>query len=195
MLFRSTEDLNSEQGRFEFGFDEEELDDLSFLQMKRLSGDDASCLNINQVTSPAILGVPTSEFIDKGSFSFASVIKSNSHENPWSLLDQEPGNNTIYGIADQTVIEWSFKMRPGDTLKYVAENGQPLNIVLCAGLQSSIFQGHLLIGENNFEKWFPSVAGSSVFLIDGDTEMRDIYAAAFVDRQIGRASCRERLYI
>jgi len=73
-------------------------------------------------------------------------------------------------------------MKAGDTLKYVAENGQPLNIILCGGLKSSVFQGYLLIGEENFKKWFPSVAGGSVFLIDGDKEKSDLYRETFIDR-------------
>lgn len=175
-------DLNSSEGRYEFGFDDEEFNDLTFAQLKRLSGDDASCLNINHVTSPAILGVPVATFIDRGSFSFASVLKGSNVTNPWELLNREVDENTIYGIADQSVLEWSFKMKPGDTLKYVAESGQELNVILCAGLKSSLFQGHLLIGEEHFNKWFPSVSGSSVFLIDGDEEKAENYSEAFINR-------------
>lgn len=176
-----TEDLNSDRGRFEMGFDYGEMEDIHFAQMKKMSGDNASCLNINQVTSPAILGIPVSEFTDRGSFSFASQIKGWQGENPWTILEEKPGENTIYGIADQTVLEWSFRMKAGDTIKYAAENGQILNIVIGAGLNSSVFQGYLLIGKDNFEKWFPSVDGSSVFLIDGDKGKPDIYRQGFID--------------
>ncbi len=176
-----TEDLNSDEGRYNMGFDYGELEDMRLAQMKKLSGDNASCLNINHVTSPAILGVPVDEFIEQGSFSFASGIKERKDDNPWAMLEEKPGENTIYGIADQTVLEWSFKMKAGDTLKYTAENGQVLNIVICAGLTSSLFQGYLLIGEDNFGKWFPSVDGSSVFLIDGDKEKSTIYSQGFID--------------
>ena len=176
-----TEDLNSDAGRFDMGFDYGDMADMQLAQMKKLSGDDASCLNINHVTSPAILGIPVNDFIERESFSFASEIKGWKGTNPWSMLEEEPGENTIYGIADQTVLEWSFKMKAGDTLKYAAENGQVLNIVIGAGLNSSLFQGYLLIGEDNFEKWFPSVDGSSVFLIDGDKGKSATYNQTFVD--------------
>jgi len=51
------EDLNLEAGRLEFGLDEPELEDLRFVQAGKLAGDDASCLNLNHVTSPPLLGL------------------------------------------------------------------------------------------------------------------------------------------
>ncbi len=178
-------DLNSKTGRAEFGFDEEDLRDITFVQAKKLRGDDASCLNITHVTAPPILGIDPEKFIEKGSFSFASSLKMYKDTNPWSLLNVTPGNNILYGIADQTVLEWGLKVKTGDTLKYVSENGQILDIVICAGLKSSVFQGHLLIGSRSFEKHFPSVAGNSVFLVDGNRELADLYRSTLSDRLSG----------
>ncbi len=178
-------DLNSKEGRAEFGFDEDELNDLTFIQAKKLSGDDASCLNITHVTAPPILGMDPDPFIEKGSFSFASALKMAKNINPWSLLNETPGDNIIYGIADQTVLQWGLKIKTGDTLKYVSENGQPLNIIICAGLKSSVFQGHLLVGKRSFEKHFPSVAGNSVFLVDGKRELADLYRDVLTERLSG----------
>ncbi|MCX6335273.1 MAG: ABC transporter permease [Bacteroidia bacterium] len=89
------------------------------------------------------------------------------------MLGIRSGENTIYAIADQTVLQWGLKKKPGDTIIIRAENGRPLNMIICAGLRSSVFQGHLIIHENDFSEYFPSVAGSSVFLIDGKHESAD----------------------
>jgi putative ABC transport system permease protein len=178
-------DLNSPQGRKEFGFDEAGLRDIKFIQGLRVSGDDASCLNINHVSAPTLLGIDPVELISRGSFSFASRLDKKSHSNPWILLNENPGFNTIYGIADQTVLEWSLKLRTGDTIKYRAENGQALNIVICAGLKSSVFQGYLIIGEANLRRFFPSVPGGSVFLIEGTPDLGDIYKDAINERLTG----------
>jgi putative ABC transport system permease protein len=178
-------DLNSDEGRREFGFDDDGIKEISFIQAKRLRGDDASCLNITHVTSPPILGLEPTPFITKGSFSFASKLKKEKGINPWSLLNENSGNNIIYGIADQTVLQWGLKVKPGDTLKYRAENGQPLNIVICAGLKSSVFQGYLLTGKENFDKYFPSVAGNSVFLVDGNRASSDLYRNTIEERLAG----------
>jgi len=175
-------DLNSKEGRSEFGFTEEDLDRMTFVQAGKLRGDDASCLNITHVTVPPIIGIDPDKFMEKGSFSFASSLKLPKNKNPWSLLNENPGDNIIYGIADQTVLEWGLQIKTGDTLKFVSENGQLLDIVICGGLKSSVFQGHLLIGRRSFEKHFPSVAGSSVFLVDGNREMTEFYKSTIEER-------------
>ncbi len=179
------ENLNSVEGRREFGLDETELKDIEFVQAKRLPGDDASCLNLNHVTAPSVLGIDPAAFIARGSFSFASRIKGSAAKNPWNLLDDAPGGNTIYGIADQTVLQWGLKVKTGDTLVYRAENGQPLNIVICAGLKSSVFQGYLIIGSRNFSRFFPSFSGSSIFLADGTPGLSDYYSGILSERLSG----------
>ncbi len=167
--------LNSPEGRKEFGLGEEDLKDLEIMQAGRVSGDDASCLNLNMVSSPPLLGVDASAFTERGSFSFASWLRKTGAVNPWELLEKNPGQNTIYGIADQTVLQWGLKKRTGDTLIFQAENGQPLYVIICAGLKSSVFQGYLLISNKNLSMYFPSVEGASVFLIDGKAEFSELY--------------------
>ena len=179
------DDLNLPSGKKEFGLNEPELKDLKFVQAGKVTGDDASCLNLNHVTSPPLLGVDPEQFVEKGSFSFATSLGMARGKNPWSLLDDEPGSNVIYGIADQTVMQWGLKIKAGDTLKYRSENGQLLNIVICAGLKSSVFQGYLIIGEKKLRNFFPSVAGSTVFLADGNPELSGYYREVLGERLSG----------
>ena len=115
-------------------------------------------------------------------FLFQKVIRLPHVSDPWEYLTLPPEKNTIYGIADQTVLEWGLKIKPGDTLVLRAENGQPLNIIIAAGLQSSVFQGNVLIGLDNFTKYYPSVSGSSVFLIDGNKSLTDLYQNTLNER-------------
>jgi putative ABC transport system permease protein len=174
-----TSDINTESGRKAAGFDESQFADMKILQAKRSAGDDASCMNLNHVTAPPLMGVDANIFIERGSFSFAGAIKSPDAANPWEYLDLTSENNVIYGIADQTVLDWGLKVKTGDTLILRQENGQPLKIIIAAGLETSVFQGHLLISSNNFSKYFPSVSGYSVFLIDGNSNMAETYKNAF----------------
>ncbi len=176
------ENLSSEKGIEEFDLDDPELNGIEIDQFRRVTGDDASCLNLNHVTAPPLLGIHPSVFIARGSFSFSSVIGNGHIDNPWPLLDKESGDNVIYGIADQTSLEWSLKLKTGDTLKARAENGQLLKIVICAGLKSSLFQGYMLIGDKNLDHFFPSTAGSSVFLIDGNPASSGFYMKTLNDR-------------
>jgi putative ABC transport system permease protein len=176
------DDLNSLSGRKSMGLDEDQLAEMRFVQMKKSSGNDASCLNLNHITAPPLLGIDPSDFIVRKSFSFSKVMRSGRFNDPWKYLNLPPDRNTIYGIADQTVLEWGLKLKTGDTLVIRAENGQPLNIILAAGLQSSVFQGNVLIGKENFTKYYPSVSGSSVALVDGNHALYELYKNTLTER-------------
>ncbi|HOU02645.1 MAG TPA: hypothetical protein PLL94_04975 [Bacteroidales bacterium] len=176
------EDLNLDKSRKDYGFESEEFREMSFVQCRRVSGDDASCLNLNHVTSPPILSVDPKYFIDKGSFSFVSSLTKGNNTVTWAMLDEKPGENAIYGIADQTVLKWGLKVNIGDTLKFRAENGQILNVIIAGGLKSSVFQGNIIIGSRNFSEFFPSVSGSSIFLIDGNKKYKDLYINTLQER-------------
>ena len=176
------EDLNTESGRKTLGLDSDQLSGMHFVQFKKTTGNDASCLNLNHVTAPPLLGIDPSDFITKQSFSFSKVLAKKNFKNPWQYLNLSPESNTIYGIADQTVLDWGLKLKPGDTLVLRSENGQPLNIIIAAGLQSSVFQGNVLIGKKNFIRYYSSVSGSTVLLVDGDRALTDLYKSTLNDR-------------
>jgi hypothetical protein len=176
------EDLSTSRGRSELGLTEENLSGMNIISIKRSSGNDASCLNLNHITAPPLLGIDPSDFITRESFSFAKSLSEENITNTWQYLNSNLGANTIYGIADQTVMDWGLKLSIGDTLILRAENGQPINIILAAGLRSSVFQGYVIIGKDNFIRYFPSVAGSSVLLVDGDPALRDLYKNSLNER-------------
>lgn len=175
-------DLNTESGRKTMGLDDNQLSEMHFVQIKKTSGNDASCLNLNHITAPPLLGIDPDDFIAKKSFSFSKILSSKEISNPWQFLNFKSQNNIIYGIADQTVLEWGLKLKTGDTLKLRAENGRPLNIIIAAGLQTSVFQGNVLIGKENFTKYYPSVSGSQVLLVDGNKALIDLYKNILNDR-------------
>ncbi len=169
------EDLNSRQGKREFGLDEDGFEKATFVQAFKSQGNDASCLNLNHITSPPLLGIDPSGFIRNGSFSFATGKGKNRQGNPWELLNSGTSGNTVYGIADQTVLQYGLKIKPGDTLSLRAETGEIVNVIIAAGLKSSIFQGYVLIGVDNFRKFFPSVSGSQIFLLSGERNLIEEY--------------------
>jgi len=176
------EDLKTESGKISLGLDE--LSGINFVQFKRSLGNDASCLNLNHITVPPILGVDPADFIEGRSFSFSKSLESKDKPNPWQYLKIPSENNTIYGIADQTVLDWGMKIKVGDTLIIRSENGSPLNIIIAAGLQSSVFQGNILIGMENFTKHYPTVPGTSVILIGGEKTQIDLYKSTLDERLV-----------
>jgi ABC-type lipoprotein release transport system permease subunit len=137
-----------------------------FVQMKILPGDDASCLNLNRVQNPPILGVPKGAFAER--FRFVSAASSVPAGIDWTILDQELPDGAIPAVADQTVIQWGLGLKTGDILKYKAENGDTVNIILVGGLANSIFQGNIMISESQFIRHWPSVSGTNIFLVSAD---------------------------
>jgi ABC-type antimicrobial peptide transport system permease subunit len=171
-------DLNSPEGKQKYGLsDEVSLQNITFLQILRLSGNDASCLNLNQVSQPAILGVPSSYLDRLHSFSFLKLEPSVNVKHPWLALNKPLAKGIIPGYADQTVIQWGLRKKVGDTLSYLDESGNPLKVLIVGGLDNSIFQGNILVSAELLRQYFPSVSGSTVMLVDGAFANRAIISA------------------
>jgi putative ABC transport system permease protein len=152
-------DLNARSVRSQYGIEE----DYYFVQFSKSEGDDASCLNLNRVTNPVILGTDPGQL--KGRFKFIATTSNINKADPWSSLNTDLGEGLVPAIADQTVIQWGLGLKIGDTLFYKNSSGDSLRLKLIGGLAPSIFQGNVIISESNFLKNFPSASGSSVFLI------------------------------
>lgn len=163
------QDLNSEEARNSLALIEEPVfEQTRFVQFHSRNGDDASCLNLNQVQQPQIFGVDEQIFDSLGAFSFATMLHDTEH--PWLELSKATHSNIIPAIADQTVIQWGLMKKVGDTLNYFNEAGKTLHLVLVAGLNASIFQGNVLISQDAFIRHFPSAAGSKYMLIDAPVD-------------------------
>lgn len=159
--------LNSPNGKAKFGFDtEESLKDVDFIQLHSLDGDDASCLNLNQVQKPRILGVKPEAFDSRHSFTFVGHLNGVNANNTWLELKNRYGDDIIPAFADQTVITWGLKKVLGDTLIYLNESGKKIKLLLVAALDNSIFQGNILIADSLFVQNFPSTSGSKIMLVD-----------------------------
>jgi ABC-type lipoprotein release transport system permease subunit len=168
---------------------------MHFVQMRKSEGDDASCLNLNRVVSPRILGIPTDEL--KGRFTFIKSTEDLSVDDPWTSLKEELPGGVVPAVLDQTVIQWGLGKKVGDTLVYLNETGQEMKLKIIGGLANSIFQGNVLIDDQLFLKHYPSNSGSHVFLVDADEngsqETRDELARAFRNEGVEIDVAAERL--
>ncbi len=153
--------LNQPEVKQEYGLSE----GYTFVQMRRATGDDASCLNLNRVLNPQVLGVDPSQL--KGRFSFVTRTGELDEADPWGSLEKALPGGLIPAIADETVIQWGLGMKVGDTLHYNNSNGGSMDLLLIGGTAPSIFQGNVLIANNRFLEQFPESSGSNVFLVDG----------------------------
>ncbi|MCK5135919.1 MAG: ABC transporter permease [Bacteroidales bacterium] len=156
------QNLNDPKIRFEFGLESE----TSFVQLRKAAGDDASCLNLNKVINPQVLGVDPG-MLD-GRNSFVTRTPYLDVDQPWMSLQNELPGGLIPAIADETVIQWGLGLKVGDTLRYINSNGGIMELLLIGGLAPSIFQGNVIISNDRFLEQFPESSGTHIFLIDGE---------------------------
>ncbi len=176
-------DLNSKTGRTKMGIDEDPVITRSrFVPLAGIGGDDASCLNLNLVTKPAVLGIPAAYFDRRSAFSFARLLPAIDHRHPWQSLLTPPGPGIILGFADQTVLTWGLHKKVGDTLFYTDEQGRRLGILIAGGLENSIFQGSILVADSLLRLHFPSSARVNRMLVETPAEMADTLARLLEER-------------
>ncbi len=153
--------LNNPDVQYEYGLS----DVYNFVQLRRADGDDASCLNLNKIVNPQVLGVEPG-MLD-GRFSFVTKTSYLDEDHPWKALEQDLPDGLIPAIADETVIKWGLGLAVGDTLHYSNSNGELMKLLLIGGLAPSIFQGNVLIANKRFLEQFPESSGTHIFLVDG----------------------------
>ena len=164
-------DLNTQFGRKQFLMDEEPLfNHVKFMQMLKVEGDDASCLNLNQVSQPVMLGVNSRLLDSVSAFSFQQLDHLVDPLHPWKILQHSLSVGVIPAFADQTVIQWGLGKSVGDTLIYKDESGRILKVKLMGGMDNSVFEGNLLISDSLLRVFYPSKSGSKLMLVNGPAE-------------------------
>ena len=177
-------DLNGEQGRDELNLLDDTFKDARLTRFRLRPGDDASCLNLYAPRSPRVLGA-TEEFIKANRFSFAGCLAQTDEQkaNPWLLLNQPPTTNhqqPIPVIADANSLAYVLHLKVGDETALTSSHGEVVKLKIVGALSDSIFQGELLMSEQNFVRIFPDHQGYRVFL--AETPKPNETAAALEDR-------------
>ncbi len=147
--------------------------DANILQCLRYSADDASCLNLNKVTNPSVLGVNMNEF-SASDFQIEQNIYSLDREGVFRQMQTCTGD--VYpALVDATVLTWSLMINWGDTLWYESDRGQSIGIQIVGMLSNSIFQGNILIDRTLFSEIWEETTGSEVFLLKtNETEKEEV---------------------
>lgn len=164
-------DLNTGEGRDKLGLSDAilknpaakgTLDEIrQVVAFRSNPGENASCLNIYQTSQPTILGVPT-EMIERGGFKFIGP----GAGNPWEKLHEVEPDGTIPVFGDMNTLQYSLHIGMGQTLELRDEFQQKARVRIAGMLDSSVFQGVLMMDDAQFRKLFPSRAGAQYFLID-----------------------------
>lgn len=124
-------------------------------------GENASCLNLYQTTVPTILGV-NEDFITRGGFVFADT----PGENPWTLLNSTTSNGPVPALGDMNTLLYSLHKMKGDTIDLPMAASPKAQLEITGMLSGSVFQGVLLVSEENFRRLFPEVVGYQYFLVE-----------------------------
>lgn len=143
------------------------------LQCLRHSADDASCLNLNKVTTPTVLGVDMNA-LSESDFRIEQSLHALDRADVFKQMQTK--TDTVYpALIDATVLTWSLMMNLGDTLRYTNDRGQEIAIQLVGTLSNSIFQGHILIDRTLFSDIWEETTGSEVFLLKtAETEKEEV---------------------
>lgn len=179
------DDPNSPSGREALNLSSDDtptLADLAFSAFRLRPGDDASCLNLYQPSSPRILGAPDS-FLSQSRFRFQTSLSS-PHEldNPWRLLHQELPGGAIPVIADANSMQYVLHRQLGEELVLNPQGEAPLRLRLVGALQDSLFQSELIMSEKHFLRVFPRIEGFRFFLMDTPPGTGEEVTATLEDR-------------
>ena len=165
------------------------------LQLLRYGADDASCLNLNKVSNPTVLGIDM-EQLSRSRFKISRRLDGDKEINEFESFRKRTGS--IYPVlVDETVLTWGLGLKLGDTIVYKDSKGQNVIFRLTGTLHNSIFQGNILIDRNLFSEIWDDIAGSEVMLVKTDEEATEsvkmLISQALSDYGISVTSANDRL--
>ncbi len=167
-------DLNTAEGRSQLNFGDEQIAKLTgatVFPFGMKPGANASCVNLYQTRIPTMLGA-TPEFIERGGFRFADT----PGDNPWELLNEDLPAAPVEGLTssvptipvlgDMNTLMYSLKKGKGSTILYPTDDAPEFGLKVVGMLDGSVFQGVLLMTDDNLKRLDPGAAGARYFLIE-----------------------------
>jgi len=161
-------------------------DSTQFLSFLRHTQDEASCLNLNQVSTPTVLGVDLKEMEPFG------LTPHSSHLTPHtSPLTPQPSHLYI----DEEALAWSLMKSVGDTLIYQNERGEEVPVVIAGTYPTGIFHGNAIMSSEDFRRLWPKESGVEVLLMKSShpEEAADLLAIAMNEYGLHIQTVEERI--
>ena len=190
-------DLNNAAGRKAIGLDDRRLEGIETVQLRVRDGDDASCFNLNRAQRPRLLGVQPDRLQTRGSFTFAKVIEDTERQEAWNLLHRDLGEDVVPAVGDYATVIWALGKSVGEELEYNDEKGRIFRLRIVGMITNSIFQGSLLMAEDEFIERFPSEEGYRMLLIDSAEQkiddVTDIFSTGLRDFGLSLTPAAQRL--
>jgi putative ABC transport system permease protein len=110
---------------------------------------------------------------ERGSFTVRDVMEGSAAEEAWNLLNRDLGPDVVPAVGDYATVIWALGKSVGDKLLYSDDKGNSFELQIVGLLKNSIFQGSLIMPEDEFIKRFPSEEGYRMVLIDCPAEQID----------------------
>ncbi len=153
------------------------LQGVRIYSFRLLPGEDASCRNLYQTSRPQVLGVPE-EFIRRGGFAWYASLAQTPEEkrNPWLLLQKDWGQDAqgrprVPVVLDMNTAMFSLHLyQVGAEFVIQDRRGMQVPLVVVGMLQNSIFQGAVLMSQEQFQRHFPYITGFQFFAIEAPWE-------------------------
>ncbi len=174
-------DPDTAEGRALYDLPAEAMDGVRVLALRRRGGDDASCLNLNRVATPPLVGIPAAALDGLGAFRFTKLAPDVDPAHPWRSLALDRGPGVLPAVLDESVAMWSLKVSVGDRIPATDEHGRPLQLEIVGLLADSVFQGNLLADGDRLLGAYPS-ATLHLLLVDAPAAKRDAVRRALEDR-------------
>ncbi|MEW4490794.1 FtsX-like permease family protein [Thalassoglobus sp. JC818] len=177
-------DLNTVEGRSKLGIevlDEElmaTLDQASVMPFRVRHGENASCLNLYQTQLPTVLAIPEvvlNDFIERERFLFADT----SGDQPWKLLEGKTASGAVPVFGDMNTLLYSLHKGIGQVVNVPSDEDPKHSLEIVGMFANSVFQGVLVMSEENFREVFPEEVGFEYFLIETPLEAAGTVSDAF----------------
>ena len=181
-------------------------DSTQFLGFLRHTQDEASCLNLNQVSTPTVLGceewmvdsgwwienTPNADSNNKSNLHPQSTIhhpQSTIHH-PQSTIHHPP----VLYIDEESLI-WSLKKSGGDTLYYQNDRGETVPVVIAGSYPTGIFHGNAIMSADDFRRLWPKESGVEVLLMKSSRpdEAAEILSTALNEYGLNVQTVGERI--
>ncbi len=146
-----------------------DLEGFRIRPLRLAGGEDASCRNLYRPARPRVVGIPR-EFAEENRFPFAAHLGRTTEEidNPWRLLwgERDP-TAAIPVLGDQNSMTYVLKWPVGEERTFpIGEGGASVRLRLVGTLWDSLFQGELLMAEEDLLDRLPAADGYRMFLTD-----------------------------
>lgn len=162
-------------------------DSTRFLSFLRHTQDEASCLNLNQVSTPTVLGVDLKEMEP---FDLNTDAEPNPNPEPSTLNSKL---STVY--IDEEALMWSLMKSVGDTLFYQNERGDEVPVVIAGTYPTGIFHGNAIMSSEDFRSLWPKESGVEVLLMKSSRpdEAAELLAIAMNEYGLHIQTVEERI--